>query len=197
MLPGCRCAWPKLRAQAAEADRLAAIDQILNWTNPGPGGFYDDLGDPSNRPHLDPGAGFENDPAFFHTPRTDFNSGNRTPLRIAWRRHVDALYGNSLKLNYSGLDPSAHYKVRFIQPAESARRATRLVANGKWEIHPMRRAEGGETPVEFDIPADATGGGKLTLEWQASPEESGNGRFVQLCEVWLIRIPAAGSKGVE
>ena len=42
-------------------------------------------------------------------------------------------------------------------------------------------------PVEFDIPAEATAGGTLTLEWQANPEESGNGRFVQIAEVWLIR----------
>jgi hypothetical protein len=26
------------------------------------------------------------------------------------------------------------------------------------------------------------------LEWQANPEESGNGRFVQVNEVWLIRV---------
>ena len=30
----------------------AAIERILNWTDPGPGGFYDDLGDPGRQPHL-------------------------------------------------------------------------------------------------------------------------------------------------
>ena len=111
---------------------------------------------------------------------------DRTPLRIAWHRHSDALYGNSLKLNYAGLDPAARYRVRFMQPGEAATRATRLVANGKWEIHPMQKGVAMK-PVEFDIPAEATAGGKLTLEWQANPEEAGNGRFVQVCEVWLLR----------
>jgi hypothetical protein len=181
--------FAQIRALGTEAARFAEIDRILNWTNPGPGGFYDDLGDPSNRPHLDPGVGFENDPAFFHTPRTDFNSSNRTPLRIAWHRHSDALYGNSLKLTYTGLDPTAHYKVRFIQPAESARRKTSLAANGTYQIHPLQPGQPNAAPQEFDIPKQATASGKLTLEWQANPEESGNGRFVQLCEVWLIRVP--------
>jgi hypothetical protein len=178
----------QIRAMEKDADRLAAINQILNWTNPGLGGFYDDLGDPANRPHLDPGAGFERDPAFAHTARTDFSSGARTPLRIAWRRHADALYGNSLKLHYAGLDPAARYRVRYIQPGEGVSRATRLVANGKWEIHPMQRGETVAKPPEFDIPGEATAGGTLELEWQANPEEAGNGRFVQVSEVWLVRV---------
>jgi hypothetical protein len=51
----------------------------------------------------------------------------------------------------------------------------------------MRKKDLEVRPVEFDIPAEATSGGTLTLEWQANPEESGNGRFVQLNEVWLMR----------
>jgi hypothetical protein len=183
--PWLQMRFSQIKAMEKDTDRQTAVQQILNWTNPGAGGFYDDLGDPANRPHLDPGVGFEKDPAFAHTIRTDFSSGNRTPKRIAWHRHGDALYGNSLHLNYEGLDPNAHYKVRYIQPSEA--RPTRLVANGKWEIHAMQKAEANEKMAEFDIPAEATTGGKLTLEWQANPEEAGNGRFVQVCEVWLIR----------
>jgi hypothetical protein len=179
--------FAQVRTMSDEKERAAAIEQILNWTNPGPGGFYDDLGDPSNRPHLDPGVGWEKDPAFFHSARTDFSSGTRPALRAAWRRHIDALYGNSLKLHYAGLDPAARYRVRFIQPNEAANRKTRIVANGKWEIRPMQRAEANEKAVELEIPAEATAGGKLTLEWQANPEEAGNGRFVQVSEVWLMR----------
>jgi hypothetical protein len=193
--PVTNAAWlrgrfDEIRALASERERLAGIDGILNWTNPGPGGFYDDLGDPMNRPHLDPGAGFEKDPAFFHTPRTGFAARSRAPIpwRASWHRHAEALYGNTLKLHYTGLDPSARYKVRFIQPGDATPRATRLMANGTIEIHPMRRKDVDVKPVEFDIPPQATAGGTLTLEWQPSPEEAGNGRFVQIAEVWLIRV---------
>ena len=176
-----------IRALESDAVRRTAIDEILNWSNPGPGGFFDDLGDPENRPHLLPGVGFDKDPAFFHTVRTGFGSRRNTPWRVSWYRHAESLYGNSIQLHYPALDPSAHYKVRFTQSGDSTPRATRLVANGKIEIHPMRKKDPEVKPVEFDIPAEATAGGTLTLEWQANPEESGNGRFVQIAEVWLIR----------
>ena len=60
--------------------------------------------------------------------------------------------------------------------------------NGKYEIQPMRKKNVEVKPVEFDIPAEATAGGALTLEWQPDPAEAGNGRFVQVSEAWLIRI---------
>jgi len=134
------------------------------------------------------GEGFEKDPAFFHTPRTGFGSRKNTPWRTCWYRHAETLYGNSLQLRYTGLDPAARYKVRFIQAGDGTPRATRLVANGKVEVHPMRKKDLEAKPVEFDLPADATAGGTLTLEWQPNPEESGNGRFVQVSEVWLVRV---------
>jgi hypothetical protein len=180
--------FAEIRALENDAARRGAIEQLLNWSDPGPGGFYDDLGDPANRAHLEPGAGFEKDPAFFHTARTGFGSRRNTPWRVSWYRHAEALYGNSIQLRYAGLDPSARYKVRFTEAGDSSPRATRLVANGKFEIHPMRKKEREVKPVEFDIPAEATAGGSLLLEWQPNPEESGNGRFVQVSEVWLIRV---------
>ncbi len=92
-----------IRALASEAERRRAIDELLHWTDPGPGGFYDDLGDTANRPHLVPGEGFEKDPAFFRTARTGFASRRDTPWRISWYRHAEALYGNSLRLQYTSL----------------------------------------------------------------------------------------------
>jgi hypothetical protein len=78
--------------------------------------------------------------------------------------------------------------VRFNQAGDGTPRATRLMANGKFEIHPMRKKDLDVRPVEFEIPAEATAGGSLILEWQANPEEAGNGRFVQVSEVWLVRV---------
>jgi hypothetical protein len=182
-----RARFAAIRSLESETARRTAIEEILNWTNPGPGGFYDDLGDPENRPHLESGEGFDQDPAFFHTARTGFGSRRNTPWRTSWYRHIEALYGNSIRLRYAGLDPTAHYKIRFTQSGDGTPRATRLVANGKFEIHPMRKKDLEVKPIEFDIPAEATASGALALEWQSNPEESGNGRFVQIAEVWLIR----------
>ena len=42
-------------------------------------------------------------------------------------------------------------------------------------------------PVEFDIPKEATAGGELKLTWTKPAGLGGNGRGVQVAEVWLIR----------
>src|SRR5262249_49224239 len=128
-----RARFAEIRAMSTEADRRAAIDAILNWTNPGPGGLYDQLGNPDNRPPLSPGEGFDKAPACLHTVRTGSASRRNTPGRASWYRHAEALYGNTLQLRYTGLDPAAHYKVRFTQTGDSTARSTRLVANGKFE----------------------------------------------------------------
>jgi hypothetical protein len=59
--------FDQIRKHDNEADRLAALDRIVNWTDPGPGGFYDEaIPLPSPTPRL----GHERDPAFIRTPLT-------------------------------------------------------------------------------------------------------------------------------
>jgi hypothetical protein len=63
--------WLKTRFDAIrklepEESRLCGVEAIVNRMNPGPGGFYDDLGDPLRRPHLVKGLAYEKDPAFLH-----------------------------------------------------------------------------------------------------------------------------------
>src|SRR5262249_36703875 len=79
---------------------------------------------PANRPHLEPGEGFDKDPAFFHTARTGFGSRRNTPWRVSCTGHIEALYGNSIRLRYTGLDPAAHYRIRFTQSGDGTPRAT-------------------------------------------------------------------------
>lgn len=44
--------FDEIRAMNSESDRLARIDALVNWTDPGPGGYYDALGFVNQRPHL-------------------------------------------------------------------------------------------------------------------------------------------------
>ena len=87
----------------------------------------------------------------------------------------------------SGLDPSARYRLRVVYAGDPFSPAThlRLVANGKHEISPFTEAESGRA-VEFDIPAAATPGGSLTLDFTQEPGRGGAGRGCQMAEVWLI-----------
>src|SRR5207248_3660337 len=83
--------FAEIRAITAERDRLAQINAVVNRTDPGPGGFYDDLGDPERQPHLVRGAGMAADPAFYGTPLVGFGfRGNGPDKRIPreWWTHA-------------------------------------------------------------------------------------------------------------
>ncbi|MGH7968414.1 MAG: hypothetical protein ACREIC_06755, partial [Limisphaerales bacterium] len=64
--------FAKIRKLPSEPERAQALNAIVGWTDPGPGGFYDDLGDPAREPHLVRGAGFGSDPGAMESPRADF-----------------------------------------------------------------------------------------------------------------------------
>jgi hypothetical protein len=177
--------FAEIRLLPEEAARLKAIETILNWTNPGPGGFYDEPGNPARRPHLLPGTGFEADPGAYESPRVGFATGNTG--RIAWSRHAETLYDAPLQMRYTGLEPGASYRVRIVYAGDSPERPIRLVAGERVEIHPPMAKPRPTQPVEFDIPAAAIVHGELLLTWTGEPGRGGNGRGCQVSEVWLIR----------
>lgn len=180
--------FSEIRKIGSEKERLKAIDEILWWTNPGPGGFYDDLGNLTAQPHLVRGPGIEKDPAFLQSSLVGFGGAySDPPWRFSWRNHAESLVDFPLEMRYLGLDPGARYRLRVVYGGESVQ-GIRLTANDQYEIHPFIKKEFPARPVEFDIPAKATEGGKLSLKWYRTQGLGGNGRGCQVAEVWLIRI---------
>jgi hypothetical protein len=182
--------WLKRRFAAArkfdtEPARLQELDVIVNWTNPGPGGFYDDLGDPRRRPHLVPGSNYEMDPASRHGPMTAFDQ--EPWWRRSWCRHAATLFGEPLRVRYHGLDPAATYKVRVVYTGDMFQVRVRLAANASIEVHPFLLKPRDMTPQEFEIPRESTRSGTLNLSWHVEPGRGGNGRGCQVAEVWLIK----------
>jgi hypothetical protein len=182
--------WLKTRFQAirkleSEDARQREIDAIVNWTNPGPGGFYDDLGDPRRRPHLVTGSSYETDPSSFHAPYTGFDQ--EPTWRRSWCRHAATLYDQPLRVRYSGLDHDAHYKLRVVYTGDMFQARLRLLAGEAIEIHPFLTKPRDMRPLEFEIPLDATRTGDLTLSWYPEPARGGNGRGCQVAEIWLMK----------
>jgi hypothetical protein len=173
--------------------QLVAARALLSRTDPGPGGFYDDLGNVVNRPHLLLGEGAERDPEFRATPLTGFLYpdilGSQAPL--AWKRWAESLFDTPLRMQYTGLDKRAHYRLRVVYSGDQPKKKMRLVANENFEIHPYVLRPWPPMPQEFDIPDAATAGGELTLSWTREPGLGGDGRGCQVSEVWLIN--AAGT----
>jgi hypothetical protein len=188
--------FEQLRKAGSEAERLKGIDEILRWTDPGPGGFYDDLGDVSRQVHLVAGAGFTRDPAFLESPHAGFEEGDdvdepdekpASPLRYSWLNHAESMHDAPLQLRYTHLDANAQYKVRVVYGGDSPKKKIRLTAGDGLEVHPLMPKPWPVQPIEFDITAKATAGGELTLTWQREPGLGGNGRGCQVSEVWLIK----------
>lgn len=187
--------FASIRALESEAKRLTRIEEILHRTDPGPGGFYDELGDASRRPHLIGGTGAEQDPDFYTTPLTGFGfrgAGADLSLPRAWWHYAEALFDQPLRMRYRDLDPNATYRVRVVYGREGRARKVRLVAGERHEIHGYLSRP--YEPLEFDIPPAAISRGELLLTWSPQPGRGGTGRGLQLAEVWLLRKPSADKK---
>jgi hypothetical protein len=188
--------FERIRKLPSPPEKLKAVEEILQWTNPGPGGFYDDLGNSACQPHLLHGLGFDEDPGCFQSARVDFeedlvvDEADEDPgvaRRVSWMDHAESMYDAPLRMAYTGLDPKARYKVRVLYAGDSPKRKIRLVANDTIEVHPYLAKPMPFKPLEFAIPPAATQQGKLALSWFAEPGLGGNGRSCQVSEVWLIK----------
>jgi len=187
--------FARLRTLSHEGERLAGIDTILDWKNPGPGGFYDDLGDVAYQPHLVPGLPYDEDPAFLESPHAGFEEGDvvdepdekpDVPPRYSWLNHAESMNDAPLRVRYRGLNPAMTYRVRVVYSGDSPKKKIRLATGQGIEIHPLMAKPWPVRPVEFDIPPQAMVGGELTLQWTREAGLGDNGRGCQVSEVWLI-----------
>lgn len=191
--PWLREQFVAIRGRSTEAEKLHGIDDVLNWENPGPGGFYDNLGDVTSQPHLVPGTAYTDDPAFLKAPHLAAATGRSSlALRISSRTYSESRDDHPLEMLYHGLDPTARYRLRIVYGigdlgSRDRPMTIRLLANGQHEIHGMRPKDPAAKPVEFDVPVEATKGGELRLTWSRPAGIGGNGRGVQVAEVWLMR----------
>jgi hypothetical protein len=177
--------FAEIRKETGENARLQAVGEIVEWTNPGPGGFYDDLGKTTRQPHLVRGAGFDADPAFLRSALIGFSQG--AAARSSWWDHAESLNDAPLEMRYTDLDPKAAYRIRIVYAGDASRVKLRLTAGGA-EVHPWIEKPLPFRPVEFDIPAGAvTAAGELHLSFTREPGLGGNGRGCQVAEVWLMR----------
>jgi hypothetical protein len=180
-----------------EPARLKEIAGIVNWTDPGPGGFYDDLGNPSRQPHLVSGESYSSDPMFRRSPMTGFsirgmgNVGGQDQSYVhyplSWVTVTEGLYDSPVKLRYEGLDPKAPYKVRVVYAGDNARPKLRMIADDRYEVHGWLQRPVPFQPLEFDIPAEAVADGVLNLSVFGEPATGGAGRGNAVAEVWLMR----------
>ncbi len=180
--PWLEAQFGEILANQNETERLAMLNNILCWDDPGPGGFYDDLGNPQRQPHLVQGKIWNEDPGFVVSPQNEtIEVDGRRDWRKSWLNQAQTLFGEPLRMKYTGLDTGAAYRLR-VTYAGRFRPTMRLIADGEYEIHGPLPQPDPVAPVDFTIPKGATQDGELNLEWQLL-----SGRGCQVAEVWLIQ----------
>ncbi len=126
---------PRLDEAAAlenDDDRLAAIGRLVRWTDPGSGGYYDDLGNAARQPHLVGVLPLSQDPQRFNSPQTGF--GYRADWRLSWMTHAETFWDTPLQMRYTGLDGAAHYRVRVVYAGDVVRARHADPAGGERHI---------------------------------------------------------------
>jgi hypothetical protein len=187
--------FEKVRQIQNEQARLTAIDKLLNRDNPGPGGFYDNLGMSIETPRLGQYPTWQDDPGSLRSPRVSFGAGLRgnewvhtvqakgfdgSAIPLAWMNQITTLYETPLNVIYENLDSESSYILRVAYTGRF-RAKIQLTADDKFQIHEMK--ETGKVPInEFPIPKEATKDGRLKLAWTCPEGQRGS----QVAELWLI-----------
>ena len=200
--PLCDAVWflsqfKKIQQVEDEQMKLASLNELLHWDNPGPGGLYDNLGRSVDTPRLSKYPAWEEDPGSLRSPRVSFGAGLRgqqwvhtiqaigftgKAIPLAWMNQTTTLYETPLNIVYENLDPKSSYILRVTYTGRFQAKI-QCTADDKYPIHDMR--ERGTIPVgEFPVPNEATRDGRLKLTWTCAEGERG----AQVAELWLIVV---------
>ncbi len=187
--------FARIRQIDDEPKRLKELEGIANWQDPGPEGFYDNLG--SSHPHLVQTGENGHDPEYRHQAlltHTIRTGDEFEDWRVAWLKHVSAFYESSVRMKYSDLDRSATYQLRVVYVPSFIPSDIKLEVPGICDIHDWLSPgveSRTEAPIvrEFKVPRTATAAGTLDLKWSVNPNAGELVGFGQIAEVWLTKIP--------
>lgn len=170
-------------AQAAQNETTArnTISMLLHYEDPGPGGFYDDVGWPNESKHLTHG-----ETLWAFMPFAD-------PARHSHYNLAYTMGGPGVTFDYDGLQPDVPYVVRVSVGAHFDEerpelKGAKLTEGMEADGQPI--SEGFEVPMgdtafhEFDIPQSLTQDGKLHIALTSKP---GLLPITGLYEIWLMQ----------
>lgn len=170
----------KVRRMATEEEKIARLVQLATWENPGPGSFYDDVGNVAKSPHVVRGEQINTAATPDSMPVPDFmfwESGMRR-VRQSWFSKMDWPLG----IRYQGLDPDADYVVRITGNKDCFVRA-----NGTRLIPTIYGKELGDIK-EYPVPRRLYRDGTILLTFDVPFEPGVNWREASwINEAWLIR----------
>lgn len=172
--------FQEIRALEDETEKLARLKTIYTWENPGPGSFYDDIGNVAQSDHLLRGESLSTDPLMRRHMNPDFMwwDNGLTRVRQSWISKMDWPMG----LRYDGLDTEASYVIRTTGLSQCLPRV-----NGEL-LKPTIDGKGIGEIKEFPVPKKLYEDGLIILTFDVPHEPGINWRQMsRLTEVWLIK----------
>ncbi|WP_020531844.1 hypothetical protein [Flexithrix dorotheae] len=154
---------------SSEAEKATKIKNIANWENPGPGGYYDDVSNVANSPHVTTTV----------YDAVDFGWWDGGLCR--WRLSSQ-VYQNDPILEYEDLDPNGRYMVRVAGYGDA------LIRVDGVRLDPLVYHKEIEGFKEFIVPKHVVGDGTLTITFDRPEESHLNWRNQsRVSDVWLIK----------
>lgn len=161
--------FKKVDTMQSEQEKLARLNIIRTWGNPGKGSFYDNISNIENSPHCTTTSEDATDVAWW--------DGGMSRKRLS-----SQLYQQNPELNYEDLDPNGRYRIRV-----SGRGDALLRVDGE-RLDPIVYDKEIGGFKEFVVPMDLVGDGKIHVSFDR-PEES-KIRWSQqshVSDVWLLK----------
>lgn len=185
----------QVRQLKDESSRLEAISQAIRRTDPGPGGYYDNLGSSSSWDRVVMRRSREEDPAFEDTIFTAYyvhflhltekRKREIGPVPLAWLTQLTTFYKAPLTLKYEHLDCTSDYilKVSYCGFMTGRSGPMKLIANDRVVLAEDVRVTVPILHQEYFVPREAIINGQLLLSWSTAPDRVGP----YAAEVWLMR----------
>ncbi len=172
--------FQKIRNLPSESAKVARLETIATWEHPGPGSFYDNVGNESKSHHVVRGYSEFVAPEEDQRPEPMFWwwEQGKSRARLSWQA---TMWPHSLI--YEGVDPSARYTIRSTGYGQAL-----LRINGERVEPTVDGKQMGEFK-EFPVAPRFLKERRLVLTWdKPTGEEKLNWRNrSRLSEVWLLR----------
>jgi len=169
--------FAKVRAMDSKQAKLQRLEEIRTWENPGPGSFYDNVGNIAKSPHVvrgKTGSATARDPEPTHWWWDEGFSRKR----LSWQVSMDW----PIAVTYEHIDPNADYVIRITGYGEAL---TRI--NGQ-RVTPTLYGKGIGEIKEFPVPQEAVRSGQIVVTWDQPEEANLNWRQQsRISEIWLLR----------
>jgi hypothetical protein len=172
--------FAKVRAMDSEKQKLLRLEEIRTWESPGPGSFYDDVGNVAKSPHVVRGESWNTDPLMVRNSNPGFWWWDQgfSRQRLSWQVSMDW----PIAVRYERIDPNAEYVVRITGYGDA------LTRINQQRVAPTVYGRGIGAIKEFPVPREAVRSGQITVTWDTPDEAHLNWRQQsRITEIWLLK----------